>query len=130
MDRRAVLGLMATGVTVLSGCGQPTVTGRPTGEIDIVFSTETTRDFLIHVEVVDADGNLEDEFESGFPPDQEGAPSYFSAGLSSGPYTVAIETESERETFEWSITDCPLLDVNVTGLADGKLDIERTCSDS
>ena len=130
MDRRTVLGLMATGVTVLSGCGQPTVTDRPTGEIDIVFSTEATRDFLIHVELVDADGNIEDEFESGFPPDQEGSPSYFSAGLSNGPYTVAIETEAERETFEWSITDCPQLEVDVTVLADGQLEIERTCSNA
>lgn len=71
MDRRAVLGLLATGVTVLSGCTQPTVTERPTGEIDIVFSTEATRDFLIQVGLIDADGNIEDEFESGFPPDQK-----------------------------------------------------------
>jgi hypothetical protein len=50
MDRRTALGLMTTGVTVLSGCGEPTVTERPTGEIDIVFSTEVTRDFLLHIE--------------------------------------------------------------------------------
>lgn len=130
MDRRAVLGLLATGVTVLSGCTQPTVTERPTGEIDIVFSTEATRNFLIQVGLIDADGNIEDEFESGFPPDQKGAPSYFSAGLSNGPYTVTIETEAEREAFEWSITDCPHLAVDVTVLADGQLEIERTCSNA
>ena len=130
MDRRTALGTMATGVTVLSGCMRPTVTERPTGEIDIVFSTEATRDFLIQFELVDADGNIEDEFESGFPPGQEGAPSYYSTGLSNGPYTVAIETEAERETFEWSINDCPRLDVDVTVLADGQLNIERTCPDA
>ena len=119
---------MTTGLTVLSGCGQPTVTERPTDEIDIAFTTEATRDFLIRVELVDADGNIEDEFESGFPPEQEGAPSYFSTGLSNGPYTVTIETEAESESFEWSITERPLLDVEVTVLADGQLEITRTCS--
>lgn len=119
---------MATCVTVLGGCGQPTVTERPPGEIDIVFSTEALREFFIHVEVVDADGNIEDKFESGFPPYQEGTPSYFSAGLSTGTYTVAIETEAERETFEWSLTDCSRIGVDVTVLVDGQLDVERTCS--
>ena len=130
MHRRAVLAAIATGVPVISGCTQPTVTERPTGEIDIVFSTEATRDVLIQVEIIDADGNIEDEFESGFPPDQAGSPSYFSAGLSNGPYTVAIETEAERETFEWSITDCPRLAVAVAILADGQVEIERTCSNA
>ncbi len=130
MDRRAVLGLLATGATLLSACTQPTVTERPTGEIDVEFKTEATRDYVIKLELLDTDGNIEDEFESGFPPDQEGAPSYFSAGLSNGPYTIAIETEAERETFEWSITDCPRLDVDVTVRADGQLDIERTCSNA
>ena len=128
MDRRAVLGLIVTGATVGSGCTQPTITERPTGEIDVAFSTEATRDVLIQLELVDADGNIEDEFESGFPPEQEGTPSYYSGGLSNGPYTVTIGTEAERETFEWSITDCPRLDVDVTVLADGQLEIERTCS--
>lgn len=128
MQRRAVLGLIAAGVTVGSGCTEPSVTERPTGEIDVVFSTNATRDVLIRFELVDADGNIEDEFESGFPPDQAGAPSYYSAGLTNGPYTVAIETDADRETFEWSITDCPRLAVDVTVLADGRLDIERTCS--
>lgn len=130
MDRRAVLGLMTTGVPLLSGCTQPTVTERPSGEIDIVFSTEATRDVLFQVELIDADGNIEAEFETGFPPDQEGAPSYFSAGLSNGPYTVVIETEAEREAFEWSIADCQRLDVDVTILADEQVEIERTCSNA
>jgi hypothetical protein len=80
------------------------------------------------VELVDAEGNLEDEFESGFPPEEAGAPSYFSAGLTNGPYTVSIETDADRETFEWAITDCPQLAVDVTVLADASLDVERTCS--
>lgn len=95
-----------------------------------MFSTEATRDFLVHVELVDADGNLEDKFVSGFPADQEGAPSYFSAGLSNGRYTVAIEKEADRETFDWSITDYLGLDVDVTVLADGRLEIERICSNA
>ena len=130
MERREVLGLMAAVGPVFGGCLQPTVTERPTGEIDIEFRTEATRDYLVQFELVDAGGNIEDEFESGFPPDQEGAPSYFSAGLADGPYTVTVGTEAERETFEWSISDCPRLDVDVTVLSDGRLEIDRTCSET
>lgn len=63
------------------------------------FKTEASKDYLIHLRVEDAEGNTVDEFESGFPPVEAGAPAYFSA-LSNGPYTVTIETETERESFE------------------------------
>lgn len=52
MDRRAVLGLVGADVTGLSGCMQPSVTERPTGEIDVVFNTEARRDFLIRFEIL------------------------------------------------------------------------------
>ncbi|RMB18509.1 hypothetical protein ATH50_1970 [Haloplanus aerogenes] len=130
MNRRETLGVMASVVAVISGCSQPEVTERPTGEVDIAFSTEADRDYLIRVEVVDADGTLEDEFETAFPPDQQGAPSYYSSGLANGPYTITIQTEAEQETLEWSITDCPSLEVSVTVLADGQLEVDRTCASS
>lgn len=128
MNRRETLGVVAACITSLSGCIQPTVTERPTGEIDISFRTDAARDYLIQFELINVDGNTKDTFESGFPPDQQGAPCYYSAGLSNGSYTVIIETESEHETFEWAITDCSHLDVEVTILADGQVDIERTCA--
>ena len=128
MNRRAVLGLVATAGGVLGGCGQPTVTERPTGEIDVEFRTEATRSYLIRFRLRDANGDVADEFESEFPPDQPGAPSFFGAGLVDGPYTVTVETDADSTSFEWSITDCPRLDVEVTLLADGRLDVERICA--
>lgn len=128
MNRRQVLGLVTTFGAAVSGCSRPTVTEQPSGEIDVSFTTTASESYLIRFRLVDADGTVAEQFESEFPPDQTEAPSFFGTGFANGPYTVTIETDVDSASFEWSVTDCPRLDVDVTLLANGRLEYEGTCS--
>lgn len=123
-----MLGLLTAGGGLLSGCTDPTITEHPTGEIDVEFRTEATQSYTIWFRLVDTDGETTDEFESEFPPDHTGGPSFYAAGLARDPYTVTIETETDRTRFEWSISECRSLDVDVTVLADGRLEVARRCA--
>ena len=130
MFRRGVLHWLAAGLGAAAGCAGPVVevTERPTGEIDVAFRTEADRSHRVRLRLEDADGRLVDELDSEFPPDHTPGPSFYGGGLSRGPYAVTIETDVDRTSFEWSVVDCPRLDVTVTVLADGSLEVDRACS--
>lgn len=121
------------GIAVLgAGCTGPgsEVQRRPTGEVDVQFRTEADRDYQLRVELRDGDGDIVDAFDSGLPPDRTPGPSFYVGGLPNGSYSMTIETERDRATVEWSVAECPRLDLVVTGLADGNLRVERTCSEA
>ena len=128
MRRRRVLAAVAGGAVLGAGCSDPEVTERPTGEIDVEFQSEATRSDHVRLWLEDADGRVVEEFDSAFPAGASPGPSVYFGGLSGGPYVVTLATRSDRTSFEWSIDDCASLDVQVTVLANGGLDVERSCS--
>ena len=128
MKRRAVLGSTASAVGMLSGCSREPAAEPSTGEIDVTFETRATRSYDVSLQLVDADGETVDEMESAFPPDQDGAPSFYAGGLTNGPYTVTIETDVDSTTFEWSVTNCRLMELDVTITKDGLVEYDSRCS--
>ena len=128
VNRREALGLAAA--TAVAGCSRPTVTERPTGEIDVTFATEATTEYVVRLSLVDAEGTVAEGFESAVPPDQSNGPSFYAGGLTDGPYTVTVETDANAVEFEWVPGDCRTLAVAVTVLSDGRVRAERTCSAS
>ena len=128
MHRRNVLVAVAGGVMGVAGCSSPEVTERPTGEIDVAFRTAASRNYRLRLWLEDANGDVVEEFDSAIPAGVTPGPSFYAGGLSGGPYTVTIQTDADRTSFEWSIAECASLDVDVNVLADGTLDIVRACS--
>jgi hypothetical protein len=128
MDRRAYLGGVAMAVTGLSGCGGGESEAPAAGEIDVTFETRASRSYMVRLELVDADGDVVDELESEFPPDQEDAPSFFASGLTNGPYTITVSTEADSQTLEWSPADCPRFELQVVLQKDGLLEYSGRCS--
>ena len=128
MLRRDVLASVAVVAGAGAGCSGPEVTERPTGEIDVAFRTEATESYRVRLWLEDANGDVVEELDSEFPPQQTQGPSFYGAGFTDGPYTVTVATDVARTSFEWSIDDCASLDVEVTVLADGALEVERACS--
>lgn len=115
-------------VGVLSGCSREPAAEPTAGEIDATFETRATRSYDVSLQLVDADGETVEEMESAFSPDQDGAPSFYAGGLTNGPYTVTIETDVDSTSFEWSVTDCRLLELDVTITKDGLVEYGSRCS--
>ncbi|MFC7251064.1 hypothetical protein ACFQJ5_14605 [Halomicroarcula sp. GCM10025324] len=128
MHRRAYLGGVAMAVTGLSGCGGGESEPPVAGEIDVTFETRASQSYMLRLELVDANGDVVDELESEFPPDQDDAPSFFASGLTDGPYTVTISTDADTQTLEWSPEDCRRFELRVILLADGLLEYSGRCS--
>ncbi|WP_284013480.1 hypothetical protein [Halobaculum litoreum] len=128
MNRREALGAVAAATAAVAGCSSPTVTERPTGEVDVTFRTEADTEYTVRLSLTDGGGTVVEEFESPVPPGRSDGPSFYAGGLADGPYTLAVETAADAVELEWDPGDCASLAVGVTVTADGRLRVERDCS--
>ncbi|MFC7137369.1 hypothetical protein ACFQRB_14780 [Halobaculum litoreum] len=68
MNRREALGAVAAATAAVAGCSSPTVTERPTGEVDVTFRTEADTEYTVRLSLTDGGGTVVEEFESPVPP--------------------------------------------------------------
>lgn len=130
MKRRDLLGLALAGTTTLAGFTLPsgTVTENPTGEIDVEFRTQATESYLLNIELVDQNGQVVEESETEFPPNESQSPSFYAGGLTGGPFTFTVSTSNDSVRLEWDIVECEGLAVTVTLLEGGRLMMEQMCA--
>lgn len=128
MKRRDALGALTAFGAALTGCSMPTGMGQSGGKLEVSFTTTATERYPIKLQLLDADGTVIDEFETELSPGQTETPTFSESGFDSGPYTVSIESDADSASFEWSVTDCPRLELDVTLRDDGRLEYDGTCS--
>ena len=124
---RAGLGVVAASLAGCASSGQSD--DRPSGEIDLKVTTESSRDHEIVVEILDARGEVEADLSSELPSDITPGPSLTGLGYSNGPYTISVAIESDEATYEWDVEACPQLALAITVTETDALDLRADCSE-